>query len=123
MMHFIPPPQSELAINNDVERKKAFNPIWSVLQGLFFIGLGIFFLVINWGSPYKEMTGHVQNWYDYTNVDGQYNASYLQISTDPTDLFIFDKNALHLALTDQLFKNERVDIYYSYPSPKRIVAL
>ncbi len=115
-----PPVSAEIAMSERPEQKKALNSVWFVLQGPFFIGIGIVFLVLNLGSPYKEMTGYVQNWYDQMNAEGQYAASYLQISTASNDLFIFDKNALH---PGQLFKNERVDVYYSYPLPYRIVAL
>jgi hypothetical protein len=115
-----PPLQAEIAMSERTQQKKALNSVWLVLQGPFFIAIGIVFLVLNLSSPYKEMTGYVQNWYDQMNAEGQYAASYLQISTASNDLFIFDKNALH---PGQLFKNERVDVYYSYPLPYRIVAL
>ena len=69
--------------------KRYSNPVF--LQGLFVIGIGILFVVFNAGNPYKEISGHIQNLYGETNVDGQYGASYLQIGTSPNELFIFDE--------------------------------
>lgn len=101
--------------------KRYSNPVF--LQGLFVIGIGILFVVFNAGNPYKEISGHIQNLYGETNVDGQYGASYLQIGTSPNELFIFDENALHPGWNGQFFKNERADVYYRDGTPKRLVAL
>ena len=102
--------------------KSYFNPVVRILQGLFIIGIGIFLIVVNSGSPYKGITGRIQDISAFS-PEGQNYTSYLQISTDPNDLFIFDKNALHPFWNGQFFKNERVDVYYSDTTPKRIVAL
>ncbi len=101
--------------------KRFSNPVF--LQGLFVIGIGIILVAFNGGNPYKQMTGHVQNIYQETNVNGEYGASYLQVGTNPDDLFIFNKNALHPAWNGQLSKNEKVDIYYNDGTPKQLVAL
>ncbi|MGZ3630984.1 MAG: hypothetical protein ACXVDN_25430 [Ktedonobacteraceae bacterium] len=87
------------------------------------MGLGIVFIIANanTGSPYKEISGRVQNFYVKT-VNGLYNSNILNISTDPQDLFIFDKNALHPPLKDKFFKGEEIDIHYLDETPKTIVA-
>ena len=94
-----------------------------MLQGIFVMGLGIVFIIANanTGSPYKEISGHVQNLYVKT-VNGQYNSNILNISTDPQDLFVFDKNALNPPWKDKFFKGEEVDIHYLDETPKTIVA-
>jgi len=118
-------PEQEMKSREPVVRsrfKRYFNPIVRVLQGLCILGIGIFFVVVNAGSSYKEITGHLRDISAFS-PDGQNYTSYLQINTDPNDLFIFDKNALHPTWNGQFFKNERVDVYYSDTAPKRIVAL
>jgi hypothetical protein len=117
------PPEAEMKISEPIVRscfKRYFNPVVRVLQGLFIIGIGIFLIVVNSGSPYKEITGHIQDISAFSR-DGQDYTSYLQISTDPNELFIFDKNWPFW--NGQFFKNERVDVYYRDTTPKLIVAL
>ena len=75
------------------------------------------------GNPYKQMTGYIQNFYQVTNINGEYGASYLQVGTNPDDLFMFNNNALHPAWDGQFFKNEKVDVYYIDGTPRRLVAL
>jgi hypothetical protein len=130
MMHLpVPPPWlpgAEMKTEEPIDRsrlKRYFKSLMHVLSGLFIIGIGIFLLVVNAGSPYKEITGHVQEDMPAYSQDGQSRTSYLRISTDPNDLFILDKNALQPTWNGQFFKNERVDVYYSGDTPKRIVAL
>ena len=103
--------------------KRDKGSIVRMLQGIFVIGLGIVFIIANanTGSPYKEISGHVQNFYVKT-VNGLYNSNILNISTDPQDLFVFDKNALHPPLKDKFFKGEEIDIHYLDETPKTIVA-
>lgn len=94
-----------------------------MLQGIVVMGLGIVFIIANanTGSPYKEISGRVQNFYVKT-VNGLYNSNVLNISSDPQDLFVFDKNALHPTLKDKFFKGEEIDIHYLDETPKTIVA-
>jgi len=94
-----------------------------ILQGLVVMGLGIVFIIANANtdSPYKEISGRVQNFYVKT-VNGLYNSNILNISTDPHALFVFDKNALHPALKDKFFKGEEIDIHYLDETPKTMVA-
>jgi len=94
-----------------------------MLQGIFVLGLGIVFIIANanTGNPYKEIAGRVQNLYVKT-INGQYNANILNISTDPQDLFVFDKNALHPTWNDKFFKDEEIDVHYLDETPKTIVA-
>ena len=74
------------------------------------------------GIQYKEISGRIQDLYVHT-INGQYHSNWLHINTDPQDLFIFDKNALHPAWNDQFFKGEQIDIYYVDETPKTVVAL
>ncbi len=113
----------EKALKEDLNPVSRVLPVFRILQGLCMIGIGIFLLVVNSGSPYKEITGHVQDITSLTNANEQYDVRYLQISTDPNTLYIFDKNALHPTWTNQFFKNARVDVYYSDATPRRIGAL
>jgi hypothetical protein len=101
------------------EPGKASSPLWRILQGIFVLGIGIVFIVINSSSPYKETTGTIQS---ISDLNG---SSYLRLNANPGDLYIFDKSALHPAWTGQFTVTyERVDIYYnSDDTPKRIVAL
>lgn len=97
-------------------------PGWNVLQGLFLVVIGIAFIASNaTGSPYKEITGHITSSYEHT-VNGVYDASYLQINTDPNEFFIFDKSTLSPAWTTP-YLHARVDIYYSDGTPKQVVAI
>jgi hypothetical protein len=95
-----------------------------IFQGLFFIALGLVFIVANASSsnPNKEITGHITQLYEHT-VNGQYDSNWLQINTDPQNLYIFDKNALHPAWNNKFFIKERVDIYYLDETPRRVTAL
>ncbi len=113
----------EKELKGDLKPVSRVLPILRILQGLCMIGIGIFLLVVNLGSPYKEISGHIQNITSPTDSYGEHNMDYLQINTDPNTLYIFDKNALHPAWNDQFFKNERVDVYYSDGTPRRIGAL
>jgi hypothetical protein len=94
-----------------------------ILQGIVVMGLGIVFIIANANtdSPYKEISERVQNFYVKT-VNGLYNSNILNISSDPQDLFVFDKNALHPTLKDKFFKGEEIDIHYLDETPKTIVA-
>ena len=58
-------------------------PFVRMLQGIVVMGLGIVFIIANanTGSPYKEISGRVQNFYVKT-VNGLYNSNILNISTD-----------------------------------------
>jgi len=88
------------------------------------MGFGIVFIIANantGSSPYKEISGRVQNLYVHT-INGQYNSNILNISTDPQDLFVFDKNALHPTWNEQFYKGEEIDIHYLDKTPKTIVA-
>ncbi len=97
-------------------------PGWNVLQGLFLVVIGVAFIVSNaTGSPYKEITGHIIGGYEHT-INGAYDATYLQINTDPNDFYIFDKTTLTPTWTSPIL-HERVDIYYNDTTPKHIVAI
>ena len=114
-------------LRSSAEMQKVFRrgkiPGLRIIQGLFIIIVGVAFIASNANnSSFKEITGHIQNDYAHT-TNGVYDATYLQISTDPNNLYIFDKNAFTPAWTDPVYKNERVDIYYSDDTPKHIVAL
>ena len=125
----LPPPwlpDAEMKTEEPVVKgslKRSFYSVIHILPGFLLIGLGIFLLMVNSGSPYKEITGHVQKSITINSQDGQSGISYLQISTDPNDLFILYKNSLHPSWNGQFFKNERVGVYYSGDTPKRIGAL
>jgi hypothetical protein len=95
-----------------------------MLQGVSFIALGIVFIVANANtvsSPYKEISGRVQILYVHT-IDGRYDSTFLKINSDPQDLFIFDKNALHPAWNERFYQGEEIDIHYLDKTPKKIVA-
>jgi hypothetical protein len=97
-------------------------PGWNILQGLFLVIIGIAFIASNAaGSPYKEITGHITSGYTHT-INGVYDATYLQINTDPNEFFIFDKNTLTPAWATPVL-HARVDIYYSDGTPKHVVAI
>ena len=122
-MQAIPPSQAEIEIN-DRELRKGSSPVWRILQGIFVIAIGIFLIVLNLGNPYKEITGKILSITAQPNASGSYGASYMQVSTDLHNLYIFDITALHPAWTGQFSTNARVDVYYnSGDTPKRIVAL
>ncbi len=95
-----------------------------MLQGIVVLGFGIIFIVANAntvGSPYKVLSGHVLKSYEKT-IDGQYNSNYLNLSTDPQDLFVFDKNAFHPTWNGQVYLGSEVEIHYLDKTPKTIVA-
>jgi hypothetical protein len=98
--------------------------ITHILQGIFVLVLGLVFIIANAnpGIQYKEISGRIQDLYEHT-INGQYNSNWLSIYSDPQDIFIFDKNALHPAWNYQFFKGEQIDIYYVDEIPKTVVAL
>ena len=97
-------------------------PGWNIWQGVFLMVIGVAFIASNAsGSPYKEITGHITDGYAH-GVNGVYDATYLQISTDPDEFFIFDKNTLTPAWTTP-YIHARVDIYYSDGTPKHVAAI
>lgn len=95
-----------------------------IFQGLFFIALGCVFIVANASTtnPNKEITGHITKLYEHT-LNGHYDSNWLQINTDPQELYIFDKNALHPAWKGQFYSGARIDIYYIDETPRRVIAL
>lgn len=95
-----------------------------IFQGVFILALGVVFMIANAGngSPYKQISGHILDEYVHT-LNNRYDSNWLHITTDPSDLYLFDKNTLHPTWTDPIFKGERVDIYYVDDTPRRIVAL
>jgi len=100
------------------EPGKGSTPGWRILQGVFIIGIGIVFLVLSLGNPYKEITGKI------LSITATNNGPYMQFSADPNDLYYIDTTALQPYWTDQFLKNARVDAYYNDDdTPKRIVAL
>ncbi|HEU0004261.1 MAG TPA: hypothetical protein VFQ36_25375 [Ktedonobacteraceae bacterium] len=114
-------PRSSAEMQKIFQRGKI--PGLRIIQGLFIIIIGIAFIASNANnSSFKEITGHIQKDYAHT-TNGLYDATYLQISTDPDDLYIFDKSTFSPAWTDPTVANERVDIYYTDDTPKHIVAL
>ena len=125
----VPPPWlpgAETKTEEPVNRsrlKRYFKSFMHVLSGIFIIGIGIFLLVVNSGSPYKEISGHVLLNTPANSQNGPSKISYVRISTDSNDLFILDANALHPTWNGQFLKNERVDVYYSSDMPNRIGAL
>lgn len=125
----VPPPWlpgAEMKSEDPIDRsrlKRYFKSFMHVLSGLFIIGIGIFLFVVNVGSPYKEISGHVLLDTPANSQNGPSSTSYVRMSTDPNDLFILDANALHPTWNGQFFKNERVDVYYSSAMPYRIGAL
>lgn len=110
------------AIKKSTPRDKA--SITRIFQGLFFIALGYAFIATNANStnPNKEITGHITKLYEHT-LNGKYDSNWLQINTDPQNLYIFDKNALHPAWNGQFYQGGRVDIYYIDETPRRVIAL
>lgn len=114
-------PRSRAEMQKMFQRGKI--PGLRIIQGLFIIIIGIAFIASNANkSSFKEITGHIQKDYAHT-INGVYDATYLQISADPNDLYIFDKSTFNPAWTDPTIANERVDIYYTDDTPKHIVAL
>ncbi len=112
--------KSRAEIQKKFRRSKI--PGWNILQGLFLVVIGVAFIASNaTGSPYKEITGHITSSYAHTD-NGVYDATYLQISTNPNEFFIFDKNTLTPAWTAP-FLHARVDMYYSDGTPKHVVAI
>src|SRR5579871_1123349 len=94
----------------------------NIWQGVFLVVIGIALIASNAaGSPYKEITGHITGGYAHS-VNGVYDATYLQISTDPGEFFIFDKNTLTPTWITP-FLHARVDIYYSDGTPKHVAAI
>ncbi len=115
-------PRARPVIKKDSPRDRG--SITRVLQGMFFLGLGLVLMFVQ-ATPdnqYHVVSGKITDLYVHT-VNGQYDSNWLHISTDPQDLFLFDKNALHPKWDAQLFKGELVDIYYIDQTPKRVVAL
>lgn len=113
-------------VKSPAEMQKKFRrsriPGWNIWQGLFLVVVGIAFIASNvTGSQYKEITGHITAGYAHS-VNGVYDATYLQISTDPNEFFIFDKNTLTPAWTTP-YVHARVDIYYSDGTPKHVTAI
>jgi hypothetical protein len=107
--------QTELGSEKKEPRKRLY-PDWRILQGVFIIGIGIVFLVLNWGSPYKEITGKILGTTDINT------SAYIRFSTDPNDLY--DTTGLYPGWTGQFIQNARVDAYYdSNDLQKHIVAL
>ena len=120
MIRFRVRPRTSAEMQKAFQRSKI--PGLRIIQGLFIILIGVAFIASNAASSsYKEITGHITDAYEHI-VNNAYDASYLQINTDPGEFYIFDKNTLHPAWSDPV-KNERVDIYYSDGTPKHIVAL
>src|SRR5690242_15682486 len=108
-------------LKSEAEMQKKFRrgriPGWNILQGLFLVVIGIAFIASNaTASAYKEITGHITDGYAHS-VNGVYDATYLQISSDPGEFFIFDKNTLAPTWTTA-YLHARVDIYYSDGTPK-----
>lgn len=120
MMRFRVRVRSSTEMQKEFQRGKI--PGLRIIQGLLIILIGIAFIASNAAnSSYKEITGHITDGYTHT-TNGVYDATYLQINTDPNELYIFDKNTLTPAWTTPI-KHARVDIYYSDGTPKQIVAL
>lgn len=111
---------------SSAEMQKKFQrdkiPGWGILQGLFIVVIGVAFIASNaTGSSYKEITGHITDGYEH-KTNGVYDATYLQINTDPNEFFIFDKNMLTPVWPIPVL-HARVDIYYSDGPPKHVVAI
>ena len=120
MIRFRVRPKSSAEMQKKFQNSKI--PGWGILQGLFIVIIGIAFIASNaTNSPYKEITGHITDAYIHT-TNGVYDATYLQISTDSGEFYIFDKNTLSPTWHDPVIK-ERVDIYYSDDTPKHVVAI
>ena len=120
MMRFRVRPRTSAEMQKVFQRGKI--PGLRIIQGLFIILIGVAFIASNAASSsYKEITGHITATYEHI-IGGVYDASDLQINTDPNEFYIFDKNTLHPAWTDPVI-NERVDIYYIDGTPKHIIAL
>lgn len=114
-------PRAKPVIKKSSPRNKG--SVVRMLQGIFVMGLGIVFIIANanTGSQYKEISGHIQDSYVHS-INGQYDSNILAVNTDPQDLFIFNKNALHPAWNEHYYKGEEIDIHYIDETPKTVVA-
>ena len=115
------PRRNQAQIRRDMKKS---GPVARILQGLFILAVGVVIMAVNLStisSPFQKVTGHITETDEHL-VNGAYDASYLQIDTS-SDIFIFDRNAFHPVWNDQVYKRQRVDVYYQDGTPKKVVAL
>ena len=99
------------------------SPITRILQGLFIAAIGVVIIVVNLNTTvqFQKVSGHITE-IDESTANGVYKASNLSIDSSD-DIFIFNKDNFTPTWSDNVYKRQRVDVYYQDGTPKKVVAI
>lgn len=94
-----------------------------ILQALLILLIGSGLIVLDLSMDYsvKKITGHIQDQQEEL-INGKYQATYLTLDGSK-DKFVFDKGAFSPVWDGQIYKGQRVDLYYQDGWPKKVLAI